>query len=337
LKVIAGILIVAVVVGPWMWLVEQRSPGFLFTSVSHDVVRRTFEPLEQHKGPPGYYLLTVWATYFPWSVLLPLTFVVAWRHRDEPRIRFALAAVIGPWVMFELVQTKLPHYLLPTFPALAFLTADAVTRCLRGEHDDLVTRGTRAAIAVWGVIVIMLGVAPWGVPTKFDPPIVSVMIAFTVLAGMYSAAVVAAFLAKRPRLGLIAMALGMMLAMAFLWGFYLPNAHFIRLSGNVAEILKQNGAGPHETRPGDVQMIGYKEPGVAFHQGGTVREQPDNEFLLKTPPQQWPRFLVVRDDVWQATPPDVKAQLEELGAARGIAYAAGGKQRTVVVVRKRGS
>src|SRR5205823_13070965 len=137
LKIILSIVIITAVVGPWMILVEHRVPGFIRASTMHDVLKRVTEPLEQHKGPPGYYLLVVWGIYFPWSVLLPLTFVIAWRHRDDPRIRFALGAVIGPWLMFELVRTKLPHYLLPIFPALAYLMADAIVRCLRGEHKDL--------------------------------------------------------------------------------------------------------------------------------------------------------------------------------------------------------
>jgi hypothetical protein len=128
----------------------------------------------------------------------------------------------------------------------------------------------------------------------------------------------------------------MLPAMAIIWGFYLPNAPFIRLSGNVADILKHNGAGPRDTKPGDVQMIGYKEPAVAFHQGGTIREQSDNDFLTNTAASEWPRFLVIRDDLWQRTPDAVKSQLEVIGSARGIAYAAGGKTWTVSVVRKKG-
>jgi hypothetical protein len=172
---------------------------------------------------------------------------------------------------------------------------------------------------------------------KLNRPLRDAMLAFTIVAVLYASAVVAAFLRRRPRprLGLIAMGVGMLPAMSIMWGFYLPNAQFIRLSGNLAEILKQNGAGPRETAPGDILMIGYKEPGVVFHQGGTVREQRDNDFLTKTPPRQWPRFLVIRDDIWQATPPAVKEQLEVIGSTRGIAYAAGGKMRTVVVVQRR--
>src|SRR5207244_2610034 len=72
-KALVAILIIAAIAGPWIYLVEKRAPGFLWTTASRDVVQRVFEPLEQHKGPPGYYLLVVWGIYFPWSVLLPLT------------------------------------------------------------------------------------------------------------------------------------------------------------------------------------------------------------------------------------------------------------------------
>ena len=57
--------------------------------------------------------------------------------------------IILTLVMFEIVATKLPHYLLPVFPPLAFLTADAIVRCLNRVYGDLLTLGTRVAIGVW--------------------------------------------------------------------------------------------------------------------------------------------------------------------------------------------
>jgi hypothetical protein len=131
------------------------------------------------------------------------------------------------------------------------------------------------------------------------------------------------------------MGVGMFPAMAIIWGLYLPHAPFLRLSGDLAQILKQNGAGPGDTKPGDVLMIGYKEPSLAFHQGGTAREERDNDFLAKTPPAQWPPFLVIRDDAWQAMPAAVREQFEVLGSVRSVAYAARGKTWTVWVLRSR--
>jgi 4-amino-4-deoxy-L-arabinose transferase-like glycosyltransferase len=323
-----GVIIVAAIVLPWAILVEHRAPGFLWTTTSRDVVRRVFEPLEQHYGPPGYYLLVLWGIYFPWSVLLPLTFVIAWRHRDEPIIQFALAATIGPWLMLECVQTKLPHYLLPVFPPLAFLTADAIVRCVRGEHPDLLTRGTRGAIAVWGLIVIGLALTPWFATARMNAsPHAAAVVA--VVGVVYATAVFALFQLRRARAALATMGLGMFIVMLTLFGWYLPQLDQLRLSVRLADILRNAGAWR------DIHMIAYKEPSLAFYQGGTIREQPENDFFLNHPPAEWPEWTVIREDVWTRMPPDVKAQLDVVGSARGLDLPDKGRTWTVLVVRKR--
>lgn len=127
---------------------DQRASDFLQTTVKHDVFTRILKPIEGHSGPPGFHFVTVWGTYLPWSLLLPLTIVTARKNRCMPTTRFALAAAVGPWVMMELVQTKLPHYILPIFPPLAFLTADALVRSVRQHGRGLVDLGARIGIIV---------------------------------------------------------------------------------------------------------------------------------------------------------------------------------------------
>lgn len=329
-KAAVAIIIVAAIVGPWMYLVEHRAPGFLRTTTSHDVIQRVFEPLEQHSGPPGYYLLLVWGIFFPWSVLLPVTFVIAWRHRDDPRVRFALSAVIGPWLMFEAVQTKLPHYLLPTFPPLAYLMADAIVRCLHGEHDDLTTAGTRGAIATWAVIAAALGFLPVLAYLKVPMP----PTACAVVGVLYGGCVAYFFFARRPRGGLIGMGAGMMLVMLIAYAWYLPAAQDLRLSIDIAKLLTDNGAGK-QTQPGDVQMIGYKEPSLAFYQGGTIREQGENDFLTTHPPGEWPKWLVIREDVWAKMPAEIQQKWDVIGSCKGIVIADKGRTWMVHVLQKK--
>ena len=48
--------------------------------------------------------------------------------RREPGAQFLLAWLIPSWIVFEAVLTKLPHYVLPLYPAIAILTAGAVER-----------------------------------------------------------------------------------------------------------------------------------------------------------------------------------------------------------------
>ncbi len=336
LKCLVAIVIVAAIVGPWVYLVEHRAPGFIFTTASHDVVKRIFEPLEQHKGPPGYYLIALWGIYFPWSLLLPLTFVIAWRHRDDPVVRFCLAATIGPWLMVELVQTKLPHYLLPAFPPLAFLTADAIVRCLRGEHGDLASVGTRIGAGIWAIIVAALSFTPWLALRSFPDLPRAPMIALTFCGLAYASVVLIAFVRNRLRCGLLAMGIGMLVTIAVTFGIYLPSADFFRLSVNIADVLRRNGGDAVGSPvPGSVMMISYKEPTLAFYQGGTIREQPKNDYLLLHPASEWPRFLVIRDDVWTRMPAAIKDQLDILGQCRGWDYVDRGRIATVTIVRKK--
>jgi 4-amino-4-deoxy-L-arabinose transferase-like glycosyltransferase len=71
-------VVVAAVVTPWLWMISRRAPDFIGTSLRHDVVRRMAQPLEGHKGPPGYHLATIWPFFLPWSLLLPLAVARGW-------------------------------------------------------------------------------------------------------------------------------------------------------------------------------------------------------------------------------------------------------------------
>jgi 4-amino-4-deoxy-L-arabinose transferase-like glycosyltransferase len=299
------------------------------------VLRRVIQPLEGHKGPPGYHLVHVFGTFMPWSVLIPMAVVTAWKHRrQDPTLRFALAAVIGPWVMFEIVRTKLPHYMLPAFPPLAYLTAHAIVRNLRGEQNDLTGRPMVAVVGGWAVVMTLLGFTPWlAAAAKFSPLPWAVMTLVSLSAAAYTGIVFVLFLKRRPASGLVAMGGGFAVFLALMFGLYLPRARFLRLSVDTAELLRREGA----TGPGQVEMIDYKEPSLAFYQGGTVRENHKNvlthELLDRAPP-----WLVLTRDVWDRAPQDVQDRLEVLQPThRGLAYADGGRDVEVIVVRNRRS
>ena len=49
-----------------------------------------------------------------------------WSTRREPAVRFLLAWLFPSWIVFELVATKLPHYVLPLYPAIAILLARVI-------------------------------------------------------------------------------------------------------------------------------------------------------------------------------------------------------------------
>jgi 4-amino-4-deoxy-L-arabinose transferase-like glycosyltransferase len=93
---------------------------------------------EAHGAPPGLYLVLFFATFFPASMLAGLAAPAVWAVRREPAARFLLAWLVPSWIVFELVVTKLPHYVLPLYPAIAILTAGAVESKVLSQRPWLV-------------------------------------------------------------------------------------------------------------------------------------------------------------------------------------------------------
>ena len=331
LKTIIGFLIVTAITLPWVFLVNHRASAFLRTAVGHEVWDRMMTPLEQHTGPPGYYLLTIWLTFFPWSMLLPTAIGLAIRYRANPQTRFAMAAIVGPWIMLECVRTKLPHYFLPVFPALAFLTADAIVRCLSGQHDHLKSRGFIRAIGVCGVLIAVATSAPWLVMRAYHPLPYAAMTVISILGVLFGVTVFTLFKIRRTAAGALAMGICTMALVGVIYGWYLPQAQFLQLSPRVADVLIAHDV----VHPHQVIMLGYMEPSLAFYQGGTMREAGPiglgPNFVA-----QFPQWMVVSADVWNQATPDVRQLFDVVADVRGLAYADHGRWVNVMVLRRKG-
>src|SRR5690606_30270389 len=109
---------------PWLVAVQRATDGaFLREALGSDFFAKAAGGEESHGLPPGFYLLLVTVTFWPGSMLAGWALGESWRNRVEPAVRFLLAWLVPSWILFELVPTKLPHYVLPLYPALALLTA----------------------------------------------------------------------------------------------------------------------------------------------------------------------------------------------------------------------
>jgi 4-amino-4-deoxy-L-arabinose transferase-like glycosyltransferase len=330
-KIVVGLLITTAIVLPWVLMVNHRSAQFLQHAVSHDVWDRMMTPLEQHTGPPGYYLMTIWVTFFPWSLLLPLAIGLAIRHRRDPQIRFALAAVIGPWIMLECIRTKLPHYLLPAYPPLAFLTADALVRCFKGEFSDLKSTGFRIGLGIWAILIALASSAPWVAMLAYHDALpISAMVAISLFGILFPATVFVLFLKRRYATASLAMGVGMMILVALMYGWYLPRADFLRISPRVAQILISHNV----THPHQVIMMDYMEPSLAFDQGGTMREAGEVTLSRKCVKDFTP-WMVVTADVWKRAPQEIRDRFDVVGSVYGLAYADKARWVEVMVIRRK--
>jgi 4-amino-4-deoxy-L-arabinose transferase-like glycosyltransferase len=127
LRPVPGLLWLLILVLPWFIAIYARvGSQFLIGSVGEDMLAKVASPQETHGAPPGLYLILFFVTFFPASILAGLAVPAVWAVRREAAARFLLAWLVPSWIVFEAVITKLPHYVLPLYPAIAILTAGAV-------------------------------------------------------------------------------------------------------------------------------------------------------------------------------------------------------------------
>lgn len=123
-----GIFWFAILAVPWFVAIGIRSGGeFYAQSIGVDLFEKIGQSRERPFVPPGAFAFG----FFPglgWP-LAPLAYlaipfaIATWRDRTT---RFLVAWIVPTWLIFELSATKLPHYILPIYPALAILAARMV-------------------------------------------------------------------------------------------------------------------------------------------------------------------------------------------------------------------
>jgi 4-amino-4-deoxy-L-arabinose transferase-like glycosyltransferase len=126
-----GGIVVLIVVGAWGIPAVFATHGeYLQVGLGKHVLQRSLQPMESHGGPGflGYlfflpfYPVASFFSFLPWCIFLPLCVKRLWFQRDADE-NYLLGVVAVVFLVFTMIQTKLPHYVLPAYPALAILVA----------------------------------------------------------------------------------------------------------------------------------------------------------------------------------------------------------------------
>ena len=162
LRVLPGFGIAVLIALPWLVAISWKSGGaFWREAVGNDLLGKVAQSQESHGAPPGYYMLTYGLYVWPFGVLLLGAGLMAIRKaRSDPRLMFLLCWYIPFWLVLEAIPTKLPHYVLPAYPALALIagwaasqTADFASVTLSRWQKPLVW------LSIFGQVVVSLGLA----------------------------------------------------------------------------------------------------------------------------------------------------------------------------------
>jgi 4-amino-4-deoxy-L-arabinose transferase-like glycosyltransferase len=266
LRPLAGLCLTALIVAPWLIAVEGATEGsFVSDSVLHDLLPKLIGAHESHGAPPGYYLVLAVASFWPASLFLVPALSRGWRLRHAAAERFLLAWLVPAWAFFELVPTKLPHYVLPLYPALAMLVGGALTEGFAKSAAGRARLVASAAKVLWGAVTIALAAALIMLPPRFGGEVSPA--AFVAAAVLLALALLLLFRDWRP-----VRAAGLVAALAACFTLpaaleVVPRLDSLWLSRSAAALLAR-----HPPRPGDaVLSVGYSEPSLVFLLGTATR------------------------------------------------------------------
>jgi 4-amino-4-deoxy-L-arabinose transferase-like glycosyltransferase len=261
-----GFLVVAVVVLPWLIAISIHSHGaFYRQSLGHDFADKLVSGQESHGAPPGYYLLLATLTLWPAVLFVLPALLMAWRNRALPAMRFLLAWAVTSWVMFEVVPTKLPHYILPAYPALILLAAVAIFEPSGTSRFDRILRviaGVQFAIGV-----AALAFVAFAAPARFGAPLPWPFLALA--AAGAAAGLVALFFVMRGRRveALFAALATAVLLVPSLTAGAAPRLDALWVSPRLAALVAKDS---RHVDPPPV-IAGYVEPSLIFLLGTDTR------------------------------------------------------------------
>jgi 4-amino-4-deoxy-L-arabinose transferase-like glycosyltransferase len=178
----AGLLLQAIVIGPWVWAVAHTADGAeslrilfwynLAGRFTHIAAPPAYLYSTGHRNSPGKYLLELPVYLLPWTALAA---VAAWHARDRVRRRdprrtawrFAVAASLPFLLLLSLAATARDIYAAPALLGVSLLIALEVSEAQRFEgqlvgesRPDLLlwTRCLVAAIAcVFAAALVVFG------------------------------------------------------------------------------------------------------------------------------------------------------------------------------------
>ncbi len=312
-----GLPLVALIVGPWAIAITIATDGGFWTeAIGGDLAPKIAGGDEGHGVFPGFYLLIAPLLFFPATLMLPAALSAGWSRRAEPAIRFLICWLVPAWLIFELTPTKLAHYNLPTFGALALLAAAALTRPV-GKLSRQVGAGLTIAVGVLLAVGSVWLLTEYGRSTA--QTWATMTIVFAILASLIGAFLM---LHRAAMTAVIASIVLGVLAHGALAGT-LRQLRPLSVAPQLEKVLLNANLHPRQGRAGPIAVTGFHEPSLVFLTGRDT-ELTDAAGAARALAEGRPVIVEARDaDAFREAAADLGVAGRAVGVVNGHNYSKG--------------
>ena len=322
-----GPLLCVLMVLPWFIAIQVATDGqFAEGALGKDLKDKVVGASEGHGGPPGYHLVFLLTHFFPATLfVIPAIYAAVKGIREKLEMHDGLVFVIGwlvpTWLVFEFLPTKLSHYTLPAYPALALLCGYAVYQLVSGafaKAGNPVSGFARSGAIISsallyfiGGLLVMIFVSPFGMNylkaeaagdfrsidaeavlnTWSSIDVVAWPLVFVAIAWVLALLFVAI---RKYQLAVVFAILSSVLIGWHIRIAVLPTQTWVQATITARDALQDvcglpSQAGCDPVPEENVQALSYAEPSFVFTTGTQVKISPDSSDLLDTSkgPQAW--------------------------------------------------
>jgi len=316
LRFLWGVPLMLMIAGPWLIAITVATDGgFASESVGNDLLGKLIHGQESHGAPPGAYAALALITFWPGSLALAGAARLAWRARQEPVIRFVIAWIVPFWLLLEIIPTKLPHYVLPAYPALALLAGRVLADRVAAGHrhwSDVI------AWSLWGLVALVFSAVLMTVPIRLGESAAPLAIAMIAVALGLAGWLLRSLLRGEARLW-CAIGTPLLLWVAA-FGVILPGLDALWLSRGAAALVNDRR---RDLRP--VVVAGYAEPSLVFLLGTATKltNAADAATILSKLPETLVLVSNREDAAFRAALGKNGLAVDALGDVSGLNYSNG--------------
>ncbi len=320
--VIGGLIFIA-----WAIPANNATQGqFLRVFIGRHVLTRAITPMEHHGGNfllyLPYYPLVIIAGFFPWTMHLPGTVsALVGRRVGGQYCRALLIGWVVPIVIImTLAATKLPHYVLFIWPALALAVAGTIV----AAQQNKLSAGDRiwlrrgvwffGPLAITGALFLMI--TPWFLEI---PGLRWSGLASGIVLSIMAVIAIRQQRADRPQASAKVLLIGMLVfQIPFLFGV-LPAVERVKISPPIARAITEKTA-----KEVPVATYKYAEPTLNFYIGRRIERLGSEEEVIAWARQPQPGVLIIPKDVLAAIQQRYGSlALDEIASTRGFNYSKG--------------
>lgn len=322
----------------WAIPVNSFTNGEFFrVFIGRHVLSRALKPMEHHGGNfflyLPYYLPVIIIGFFPWTLHLPGAFsaVAGGRVGGKYGRIFLFSWIIPIFIIMTLAATKLPHYILFIWPALALAVAGTIIAAQQNRLTDRDKIWLRRGVWFFGPLAITMAlslmVGPW---FQQIPGLGWVGLASGIVLFIMAIPAIYYQRANRPHVSAKVLIVGILIfEVPVLFGL-LPAIEQVKLSPAIAKVVKLK-----TDKDTPVVVYNFREPTLNFYIGRHIESLHSEEAVAAWAKQPDYGVLIIPNDMLNQIQRNYGAlPLDKIASKKGLNYSKGKTLELVALIRR---